>query len=214
LENLARSALQPVVRLDHNLEDWQGVKILIVYVSESETKPVVLRGKALDHTFIRSGGSTRKASRQEVGSLMLNSRTPRWEDLNASPLLSSKDLIERLDYEALLDLLQRPAPADESSLLAWMAEEKLINLVEKDRGYITNLGAIAAARRLADFEDLGRKAVRVIVYGGLNKSKTKREQEGGLGCTSPERTDTEIWLTNTVSGLTRTLHFIQGRNPA
>jgi 6-phosphogluconolactonase (cycloisomerase 2 family) len=34
------------------------------------------------------------------------------------------------------------------------------------------------------------------------------------GCTSPEKTDTEIWLTNTVSGLTRTLHFIQGRNPA
>jgi len=35
-----------------------------------------------------------------------------------------------------------------------------------------------------------------------------------LICTSPEKTDTEIWLTNTVSGLTRTLHFIQGRNPA
>jgi hypothetical protein len=33
-------------------------------------------------------------------------------------------------------------------------------------------------------------------------------------CTSPEKTDTKIWLTNTVSGLTRTLHFIQGRNPA
>ena len=33
-------------------------------------------------------------------------------------------------------------------------------------------------------------------------------------CTSPEKTDTEIWLTNAVSGLTRTLHFIQGRNPA
>jgi hypothetical protein len=31
---------------------------------------------------------------------MLNSRTPRWEDLKASPLLSSKDLIERLDYKA------------------------------------------------------------------------------------------------------------------
>ncbi len=33
-------------------------------------------------------------------------------------------------------------------------------------------------------------------------------------CTSPEKTDTEIWLTNTVSGLIRTLHFVQGRNPA
>jgi hypothetical protein len=33
-------------------------------------------------------------------------------------------------------------------------------------------------------------------------------------CTSPEKTDTGIWLTNTVSGLIRTLHFVQGRNPA
>ncbi len=139
----------------------------------------MLRGKDLDHTFIRSGGSTRRASRQEIGSLMLNSKTPRWEDLNASPLLSSKDLIESLDYQALLALLQRPVPADERAVLAWMQEEKLINLVEEDRGYIANLGAIAAARRLSDFEELSRKAVRVIVYDGLNKAKTKREQEGG-----------------------------------
>src|SRR5258708_1679869 len=33
-------------------------------------------------------------------------------------------------------------------------------------------------------------------------------------CTSPQKTDTDIWLTHTVSGLIRTLHFVQGRNPA
>ena len=33
-------------------------------------------------------------------------------------------------------------------------------------------------------------------------------------CTSPKKTDTEIWLTVTVCGLIRTLHFVQGRNPA
>jgi ATP-dependent DNA helicase RecG len=32
LGNLARSALEPVVRLDHKLEDWEGVKILIIHV--------------------------------------------------------------------------------------------------------------------------------------------------------------------------------------
>jgi len=34
LGNLARSALEPVVRLDHKLEDWEGVKILIIHVSD------------------------------------------------------------------------------------------------------------------------------------------------------------------------------------
>jgi outer membrane receptor for ferric coprogen and ferric-rhodotorulic acid len=33
-------------------------------------------------------------------------------------------------------------------------------------------------------------------------------------CTSPKKTDTEIWLTVKVCGLIRTLHFVQGRNPA
>jgi len=45
-------------------------------------------------------------------------------------------------------------------------------------------------------------------------SPTHLESLTAEKCTSPEKTDTEIWLTNTVSGLTRTLHFIQGRNPA
>ena len=40
------------------------------------------------------------------------------------------------------------------------------------------MGAIAAARRLDNFPDFTRKAVRVIVYEGLNKAHTKREQEG------------------------------------
>lgn len=48
-------------------------------------------------------------------------------------------------------------------------------------GFITNLGAISAARKLAAFPDLSRKAPRVIVYDGLNKERTKREQEGEMG---------------------------------
>ncbi len=40
------------------------------------------------------------------------------------------------------------------------------------------------------------------------------EQESWSACTSPKKTDTEIWLTVKVCGLIRTLHFVQGRNPA
>jgi predicted HTH transcriptional regulator len=48
-------------------------------------------------------------------------------------------------------------------------------------GYITNLGAISAARRLAEFPELSRKAVRVIVYEGFNKAKARNETEGKIG---------------------------------
>jgi len=62
-----------------------------------------------------------------------------------------------------------------------MVAEKFIDKEPAGGGYITNLGAISAARRLADFQDISRKAVRIIVYDGMNKSRTKQEQEGTIG---------------------------------
>jgi ATP-dependent DNA helicase RecG len=112
---------------------------------------------------------------------MLNSRTPCWEDLSASPLLSAEEILRQLDTATLLELIERPVPADSTNLLQWLAEEKLIKFADHEKGYITNLGAVAAGQRLADFQDLSRKAVRVIVYDGVNKATTKREMEGGRG---------------------------------
>ena len=47
--------------------------------------------------------------------------------------------------------------------------------------HITNLGAILFANDLTDFEDLKRKAPRVIIYKGKNKLHTIKEQEGKPG---------------------------------
>ena len=50
-------------------------------------------------------------------------------------------------------------------------------VVEDEAGLaITELGAILFAKNLADFDNLKRKAVRVIVYKGKNKLETEREQ--------------------------------------
>ena len=144
-------------------------------------KPVHLRGKGLEDAFIRSGGTTRKASRQEIGTLMLNSRTPRWEESHASMLLSDTELAEKLNVEPIFNMLERPATTTFKETLTWMAGERFIVREPAGGGYVTNLGAIAAARKLVDFPDLSRKAVRVVVYDGLNKSKTKQEREGTLG---------------------------------
>ncbi|ATC64375.1 transcriptional regulator [Nibricoccus aquaticus] len=182
LANLGRDALEPPIAIDHFVESYQGARLLFIHVPESTTKPVYLRGKTLEHAFIRSGGSTRKASRQEIGTMMLHSRTPKWEDLRASVLLEENDLAGRLDTEPLLRLLERSTPIDRDALLAWMEQESFV-LREQgpSGGYITNLGAIAAARQMSEFPSLEHKAVRVIVYDGVNKARTKLEQEGGRG---------------------------------
>jgi predicted HTH transcriptional regulator len=181
LANLGRDAVEPPIQLDHASLQFNGAPILIVHVPESSVKPVHLRGKALDHTFVRSGATTRKASRQEIGAMMLHSQTPRWEDLHASTLMSDEVLLASLDVDAVLQLLQRPIPPQQEERLQWMAEACLIERHTAGGGYITNLGAISATKRFQDFPNLERKTVRVIHYGGLNKTKTLRETSGTLG---------------------------------
>lgn len=181
LANLGRDALEPRLALDHGVEVYAGVRLLFVHVPESPVKPVHLRGKGIEDTFIRSGGTTRSASRQEIGTLMLHSHTPRWEELHCSLLLTDAELTSSLNVEPILKMLERPVPTDGAEMLDWMQGERFIARQPNGGGYITNLGAIAAGRKLAEFPDLSRKVVRIVVYDGLNKAKTKREREGTMG---------------------------------
>ncbi len=181
LSNLGRNAIEPPVALDHAVGECNGTRLLFVQIPESAIKPVCPKGKPIDMTFIRSGGTTRAASRPEVGTLMLNSRTPRWEEIRASVLLDDDQLCELLRVEPILTMLERPIPTSQGEILMWMESEHFIVREPAGGGYVTNLGGIAAAKKLESFTGLDRKAMRVIVYNGLNKTKTKHAQEGVLG---------------------------------
>ena len=181
LTNLGRNSVEPALQLDHMGINFEGADLLLVHVPESAIKPVHRRGQPIDDTFIRSGGTTRKASRQEVGAMMLQSQTPRWEGLHASILMSDDDLLESLAIDPIMAMLEQPIPANAEERLRWMSDSNFIERHPSGGGYITNLGAISAAKRLSNFPGLERKAVRVIVYDGLNKEKTRNETVGQLG---------------------------------
>ncbi|CAN7777048.1 putative DNA binding domain-containing protein [Variovorax sp. LjRoot175] len=180
LANLGRDALEPPLAIDHGVVDYRGVAVLLVHVPEQPTKPVHRRGKSIEEAWIRSGGTTRKASRQEVGGMLMNSSAPRWEELRASPLIDLEEVQRLLDLDAIAGLLQRPLPGDPEDLSHWLAAEGVT--VPDGRGhYITNFGAVAAARKLEDFPDLERKRIRVIRYRGTNKVETIDELPGRRG---------------------------------
>jgi ATP-dependent DNA helicase RecG len=180
LANIGRDAIEPPLALDHAVVDFKGVPVLLVHVPEQGVKPVHRRGKTIEESWVRSGGSTRKASRQEVGALMLNSATPHWEELRASTLLDLNDVLARLDVATIAKLLERPLPNEPAELGQWLLAEGLV--VADGRGfYITNFGAIAAARKLDDFGSLERKRIRVIRYRGTNKVNTIDELPGNKG---------------------------------
>ena len=181
LANLGRDAIEPTLALDHAVVDHTpDTAVLLVKIPESAIKPVQRRGKSVEETWIRSGGTTRKASRQEIGGLMMNSAPMRWEDLRASTLLQLHEVAELLDLHAIARLLERPLPDNDDDLGRWLVAEGLTT--PEGRGhYITNFGAIAAARQLKDFPNLARKAIRVVIYRGTNKVDTIEELSGQRG---------------------------------
>lgn len=174
LANLGRDAVEPPLVLDHAVVDLDGAAVLLVHVPEQPVKPAHRRGRPLEDTWVRSGGSTRRASRQEVGALMLDSSAPRWEQQRASGLLRLDEVQALLDLGAIAGLLQRPLPTEPEHLGRWLVDEGLA--LADGRGlYVTNFGAIAAARRLDDFPSLARKGIRVVRYRGTNKVETMDE---------------------------------------
>jgi len=166
--------------LDHSVEDFNGEKILLILVKESETKPAHLRGDP-NKAFVRSCGTSRKASRAELGAFMLNSKTPKWEELRASSLIPDAELPNKLDTVTIFKLLERKEFSSAAEVFAWLETEKFISREPAGGGYLTNLGAIAAAHKLSEFPDLARKAVRVVTYSGFDKSKAKEEKVGQKG---------------------------------
>jgi ATP-dependent DNA helicase RecG len=181
LASIGRDTLNPVVKLDHAIEDFGGVPLLFVHVAESHTKPVYLSSGSIEDTYVRSGGSTRKASRHEIGGLMLNSRTPQFEELHCSQLMTGGEVMNALDYRTIFGLLKKPVPQQPDEILKWMVDEKMVEQVEEDQYYITNFGALSAAHELSDFDRLSRKSIRLIRYRGVNKLETEKEYPGSKG---------------------------------
>ena len=181
LSSLSRSNLTPAVTIDHSIETYNGAAILIVHIQENTTKPVHLTGKSMEDAFIRSGGTTRKASRQEIASLLLNSKTPQFEELHASSLKTAAEILDKLDFRSVYKLLNKPVAQNQDELLKWLKSERMIQEIDGVGYYPTNFGVLAAAYNLHDFEGLGRKSIRLIRYKGRNKVETEAEYPGSKG---------------------------------
>ncbi len=91
------------------------------------------------------------------------------------------DVLKMLDYPSYFRLLNLNLPSNKQAILNKLNEERLIQGATNNNYHITNLGAILFAVNLNDFENLTRKAVRVIFYKDKNRLETIKEQVGKKG---------------------------------
>ena len=94
--------------------------------------------------------------------------------------ITTEQVVSLLDIQSYFDLINIPIPKTQEAILDRFIREKLV--IAKNSYYsITNMGAILFAKDLNDFEDLTRKAVRLIVYHGNSKLQTIRDITGIKG---------------------------------
>ena len=105
---------------------------------------------------------------------------PDWLSRAAREDCADDDVVRLLDTQSYFDLLKLPYPVNREAVLDRFNREGLVT-GKAGRWIIRNLGAILFAKRLEEFDGLGRKSARVIVYDGSGKLKTRLDRPGVKG---------------------------------
>lgn len=154
---------------------------MIFTIDATRSTPVSFKGKS----FVRVG-SYKKAlddHPEKERKIWNNASRYAFERATALEEVSSDEILELMDYSGYLGLLSQAVPFSKIGILDKLVQDKFIVSAfdGSDNFSITNLGAILLAKRLDDFEGIDRKAIRVIIYQGINRVKTRKEQTGTRG---------------------------------
>ena len=179
LENWLATQLGP--RIDFTIYEFsfEGKHFALFQIEATRNTPVLFRSES----YIRVGSykkrlndhpeRERKIWRREDNSF--------FELESATQDIAGAEVLELLDVGSYFKLLGMPVPIDPQGILTRLTEDKLIARRTEGVYRITNLGALAIGKDVERFGRLARKSVRVIVYQGVNRTKTKREQVGRKG---------------------------------
>lgn len=160
-------------------------------VSVDELPVVILEIQAATHIpvqfdgteYIRIGSYKKKLrdfEEKERALWRVFDKTP-FEQQTAAENCSADDVFRLLDYPAYFELTNQPLPEGRDGILSALQADKLIKQLDNGYWVVTNLGAILFAKKLQNFQHIGRKAVRLIQYRGNSRIETIRELEGNKG---------------------------------
>ncbi len=174
LENWLLHNLDPRIDVAIHEEDVEGRQIVLFEIQPAFNRPVSFKGTE----YIRVGSYTKKLRdypEKERSLWQMFDRVP-FEEGIAKKGVSSDDVLSYIDYSRCFTMLKETLPDNRMAILKRFISENIIISVGEDYFDITNVGAILFAKNLNDFDRLSRKALRVIVYRGENRTETVKEQ--------------------------------------
>lgn len=174
ISNWARDLVIPEVRTHIFSFEYKKKSLLGVYIEEAFDKPVHIKNRTLEDSYLRAGGQTRKMTRGEIRQSMMSSRQQRFEELPASlPPFILDNWMNYFDFTELLKRTKFDSP-DSGRLYEHLFNNKLLIRVEQK--YIpTNLAVITCAKDFSLLPSYERYAVRIIEYTNTTKMQTKKD---------------------------------------
>lgn len=173
LENWILHNLEPKVDIKIYEGNIDGNHVVLFEVQAASNRPIRFK----DAEFIRVGTYTKKLRDypEKERKLWRIFDRVNFEDGIAKKDVSSDDVLALIDYPNYFGMLKDPLPDNRAAILQRLISDKIIVSAVGDRYDITNVGAILFAKNLNDFERLSRKALRIIIYRGTNRTETVKE---------------------------------------
>jgi predicted HTH transcriptional regulator len=134
----------------------------------------------LDGAYLMRCGDETIAMTEDRLRAIFDEGKPDWHSEFAITGITPDGTVGLLDTQSYFDLMKLPYPATREAVLDRLERDRII-VRQDDAHAITNFGALLFAKKLGEFQNLARKAPRVIVYEGTSKLKTRLEQTGGKG---------------------------------
>lgn len=182
LENWLLRLLVPKINFYfHELLTDSGL-VVILEIDRASRHPVQFQGKE----YIRVGSYKKllKEFPEKERQLWRIFDTALFEELHAAENITTDDILKLLDYPSYFELTSQPLPDNKKGILDRLSDDNMILINDAGTYDITNLGAILLAKKLDDFKNLKRKAVRVVVYKDITRFEPVKEQVGGKGYAS------------------------------
>jgi predicted HTH transcriptional regulator len=182
LENWLCTQLKPQIQFWIREAAVSNKRCVIFEVEPAAHLPVSFKGEE----WIRVGSYTKplRAHPEKERALWKGLGRESFETGVAAYDLSADEALAALNVRSYLSLSRQSAPERPEALIERLADDWLVKRNSNGSYNITNLGAILFARNLQLFPRLARKTLRVVFYGGQNRTETIKEIEGQKGYAS------------------------------
>ncbi|MBR6105172.1 MAG: putative DNA binding domain-containing protein [Paludibacteraceae bacterium] len=174
LENWLRYMLSKNADFEFLETDVDGAHVELIRIHKALNEPVSFQKE----DYIRSGSYTKKLHEFPVFRAQLwdKLRNSQFEDVCVKINLRYEDVVRLLQIDSYFTLLNIPQPTDEKGVMHYLTEDGVVNKQDNGLYSITNLGAILFAKNLNEFGRLGRKALRVVQYQGVNRLLIQKDE--------------------------------------